>query len=51
MKYTFDVLYRKKVVSFGIDFGSNKTKDKKQVNFFIEIGVLFWTFGAEICWW
>jgi hypothetical protein len=45
-----DVMYRKRIISFGIDLGSNKTKNNKPVNFFIEIGLLFWTFGFEICW-
>lgn len=42
-----DILYRKWVLSLGIDIGSNRTFMKKRGNIFIEISILFWTFGAE----
>ncbi len=50
-----DILYRPYILSFGIDIGSNHynsnlNKKRGFKNFFIEIGLLFWTFGLEINW-
>jgi hypothetical protein len=55
VKFKFDILYRKYILSFGIDIGANhynRTISKKGffTNFFIEIGLLFWTFGFEVNW-
>ena len=51
IKWRLDVLTRKWVVCFGIDMGANKFKNRKPCNFFIEVGILFWTFGFELDWW
>ena len=48
--FEIDILYRPKVLSAGIDFGNNKTIKGKWSNVFLEIGILFWTFGFEIKW-
>jgi len=50
MKFKFDTIFRKYIISLGVDFGVNKFRHKKITNFFIEISILFWTFGFEICW-
>jgi len=50
MKLTYDVMYRPRVISFGIDFGNNSLIKGKMSNFFIEISILFWTFGIELNW-
>ena len=47
-KFKYDCIFRKKVISLGIDIGSNLTMYDKCSNLFIEIGILFWTFGFEI---
>lgn len=47
MKVKFDCLYRPKVLSIGIDIGNNKFKKDWPKNFFIDISILFWTFGVE----
>ena len=49
-KIKIDMFSRKYVLSFGIDLGSNRFVSKKPTNFFIEISVLFWTFGFEVLW-
>lgn len=46
----FDIVYRPRVIGFGIDLGSNRSRHNKITNFFIEITFLFWTFGWEIRW-
>lgn len=51
IKWRLDVLTHKWVLSFGIDMGVNKFKNGEPCNFFIEVGVLFWTFGFELDWW
>ena len=45
--FTFDILYRKYMLGLGVDIGSNKFIKSKPKNFFIEITVLFFTFGFE----
>ena len=53
MKFKADVMTRIKrswVVGLGIDLGSNKFYKHTAVNFFIEVTILFWTFGVEVEW-
>jgi len=47
MKVEFDYMYRPRILSFGIDIGSNKFIRKKSKNLFIEISILFWSFSVE----
>lgn len=46
---SYDYIYRPRVLSFGIDIGNNYTVNGKVGNFFIEISLLFWSFGIEYC--
>ena len=48
--FTYDWMYRPRVISFGIDLGSNFRVNNKIKNVFIEISILFWTFGIEYRW-
>ena len=48
--FEIDVLYRPKVIGFGIDIGNNYVYMGKAKNIFIEITFLFWTFGIELKW-
>jgi len=48
--FIFDILYRPRVLCLGIDIGINSIRKGKWRNIFLEIGILFWTFGFEIEW-
>ncbi len=50
MNYDFIFLFRKKVIGLGFDAGNNSTCFGIPCNFFIEVTILFWTFGFEIDW-
>ncbi len=50
MKLDFDILYRPKCLSLGIDIGNNYKENKKWKNIFLEVSFLFWTFGIELIW-
>lgn len=44
---TFEIIYRPRVLSLGIDLGSNYTINGRVNNFFIELSILFWSFSVE----
>ena len=48
--FIFDVLYRPRSLGLGITIGNNKTRFGKWTNVYLEIDILFWTFGFEIKW-
>lgn len=48
IKTKFDVMYRKRNIGLGIDIGNNYIYCGKINNLYIEITILFWTFGFEI---
>lgn len=50
MNLKFDCMIRKNAIGLGINMGSNYKKYGRVCNFYIEIDVLMFTFGAELNW-
>ena len=50
MKIKYDLIYRPRCLALGINIGNNHTVKKKWKNIFIELDILFWTFGLELKW-
>jgi hypothetical protein len=48
MKFEFDIMYKPRSFGFGIDIGSNTIYYGKWGNIYLEITILFWTFGVEL---
>ncbi len=48
--FLVDIMYRPRCVGVGIGIGNNYIIKGKISNFFLEIDILFWTFGFELRW-